>query len=103
MKFQYILSESTIIPKGRKELLDRLGFKKLLEKGLVERKMKNVVQVSVILNEKEAMIMFPNLEGEPDMGETFFSKDVFFHEWCLDYFRYCWYGSDIFLEHKLKE
>lgn len=103
VKFQYILSESTIVPKGRKELLDRLGFKKLLEKGLVERKMKNVVQISVILNEKEAMIMFPNLEGEPDMGEIFFSKDALFHEWCLDYFRYCWYGSDIFLEHKLKE
>ena len=44
-----------------------------------------------------------HLEGEPDMRETFFSKDAFFHEWCLDYFRYCWYGSDIFLEHKLKE
>jgi len=103
VKFQYILSESTIIPKGRKELLDRLGFKKLLEKGLVGRKMKNIVQVSIVLNEKEAMVMFPNLEGEPDIGQGFHSQDMHFHEWCLDYFRYCWYGSDIFLEYKLKE
>jgi hypothetical protein len=47
--------------------------------------------------------MFPNLEGESDLREIFYSKDALFHEWCLDYFRYCWYGSDIFLEHKLKE
>jgi len=103
IKLQYILSESAILPKGRKELLDKLGFKKLIEKGLVERKMKNTVQISVILNEKEAMIMFPNLDGEPDMREIFYSKDLLFHEWCIDYFRYSWYGSDIFLEHKLKE
>ena len=103
IKFQYILSGSTIVPKGRKELLEKLGFKKFIEKGIVERKMKNSVQVSVILNEKEAMIMFPNIDGEPDMGDVFYSRDSLFHEWCLDYFRYCWYGSEIFLEHKLKE
>lgn len=101
--FQYILSETTIVPKGRKELLEKLGFKKLIEKGYVERKMKNTVQVTVVLNEKEAMIMFPNLDGESDMREIFYSIDSLFHEWCLDYFRYCWYGSDVFSEHKLKE
>ena len=103
VKFQYIFSASTIVPKGRKELLKKLGFGKLIEKGVVERKMKSSVQVSIILNEKEAMIMFPDMDREPDMGEVFFSQDPLFHEWCLDYFRYCWYGSDIFLEHKLKE
>jgi predicted transcriptional regulator len=103
VKFQYILSESAIVPKGRKELLEKSGFKKLIEKGFVERKMRNTVQVSIILNEKEAMIMFPNLEGESDMREVFYSQDSLFHEWCLDYFRYCWYDSDAFLEHKLEE
>lgn len=103
IKFQYILSESAILPKGRKELLEKLGFKKLIAKGFVERKMKNTVQVAIILNEKEAMVIFPNLDGEPDMREMFYSRDPLFHEWCLDYFRYCWYGSDVFLEYKLKE
>lgn len=103
VKYQYILAESTIVPKGRRELLEKLGFKKLIEKGLVERKMRDNVQVAVILNEKEAMIMFSSLEGEPDMREVFYSQDLLFHEWSLDYFRYCWYGSDVFLEHKLKE
>jgi hypothetical protein len=26
-----------------------------------------------------------------------------FHEWCLDYFRYCWYGSNSFQESKLED
>ena len=33
--------------------------------------------------------------------EMFYSDNDMFHEWCLDYFRYCWYGSDIFQESKL--
>ena len=36
-------------------------------------------------------------------GAEFLCKDQMFHEWCLDYFRYCWYGYDEFQERKLKE
>lgn len=103
IKFNYIFSESAIVPKGRKQLLEKLGFKKLIEQGLVERKMQKDVKVVVILNEKEACVMFPTIDGDADIGEMFYSKDHLFHEWCLDYFRYCWYGSDIFKESKLKE
>lgn len=91
------------MPKGRKQLLEKLGFKKLIEKGLVERRMKKGVKVVVVLNEKEAFVMFPNMGGEADMGSMFYSNDTLFHEWCLDYFRYCWYASDTFQERKLKE
>ena len=103
VKINSIFSESTVIPKGRKESLDKLGLKKLVEKGLVERKMKKDVKIVVVLNEKEACVVFPTIEGEADMSEMFYSDDPLFHEWCLDYFRYCWYGSDIFQESKLKE
>ncbi|MDH5657797.1 MAG: transcriptional regulator [Nitrosopumilus sp.] len=103
VKLKYIFSESAVVPKGRKALLKKLGFDKLLEKGLIERKMGKDVQTVVILNEKEACIMFPTLNGEPDLSEMFYSDDPMFHEWCLDYFRYCWYGSDVFQESKLKE
>lgn len=103
VKFNYIFSESAIVPKGRKQLLEKLGFKKLIEQGLVERKMQKDVKVVVILNEKETCVMFPTIDGDADIGEMFYSKDHLFHEWCLDYFRYCWYGSDIFKESKLKE
>lgn len=103
VKFNYILSESAIIPKGRKKLLQKLNYDKLIEKGLVERKMQKNVQVLVVLNEKEACVSFPNIEGEPEMTEMFYSTDPMFHEWCLDYFRYTWYESEIFQENKLRE
>ena len=103
IKFQYIFSESVVVPKGRKALLKKLGFDKLIEKGQVERKMTKNVQTIIVLNEKEACVLFPTKDGESDLTEMFYSDDSMFHEWCLDYFRYCWYGSDEFMESKLKE
>jgi predicted transcriptional regulator len=103
VKFQYVFSESAIIPKGRKALLKKLGFDDLIEKGLVERKMAKNVQTLLVLNEKEACVSFPTNDGESDFTESFYSNDLMFHEWCLDYFRFCWYGSDLFEESKLKE
>lgn len=103
IKFHYIFSESAVVPKGRKNLLKKLGFFQLIEKGLVERKMVKNVQTVLVLNEKEACVMFPTINGESDITEMFYSNDPMFHEWTLDYFRYCWYGSDVFQESKLKE
>ena len=103
IQFNYIFSKSAVIPKGRKELLGKLGFDKLIEKGLVERKMMDSVLTVVVLNEKEACVLFPNRKGEADISEMFYGNDLMFHEWCLDYFRYCWYGSDVFQESKLEE
>ncbi len=103
VKLNYILSEDAVIPKGRKNLLLKLNFTKLIDKGLVERKMKKTVLTLLVLNEKEATVSFPNIEGEPDITEMFYSTDLMFHEWCLDYFRYSWYASEIFQESKLKE
>ena len=103
VKISSILSESAIITKERKKILDKHGFKKLIESGLVERRMINDVKVVVVLNEKEACVMFPTAEGEVDMSSLFHSDDPSFHEWCFDYFRYCWDNSSIFQESKIKE
>jgi len=103
IQFNYIFSKSAVVPKGRKDLLRKLGFDKLIEKGLVERKMRDRVLTVVVLNEKEACVLFPNRKGEADISEMFYGNDLMFHEWCLDYFRYCWYGSDVFQESKLEE
>jgi len=102
VKVSSIFSESAIIPKDRKQVLEKLGFKKLIEQGLVQRKMRENVQVVVVLNEKEAGVMFPKVAGEPDVSEMFYSADPVFHEWCLDYFKYCWDSSRPFQESKLK-
>ena len=103
VKYSYVLPKDVIIPKGRKELLKKLGHNELLNKGAIERRMVESVKVAVILNEKQAAVLFPTQKGETDMNMIFYSIDRVFHEWCLDYFRYRWYGSDIFDESKLKE
>lgn len=103
VKYSYVLPKDVIIPKGRKDLLKKLGHNELLNKAAIERHMVESVKVAVILNEKQAAVLFPTQKGETDMNMIFYSIDRVFHEWCLDYFRYRWYGSDIFDESKLKE
>jgi predicted transcriptional regulator len=103
VKYSYVLPKNVIIPKGRKDLLKKLGHNELMIKDAIERRMVDRVQVSVVLNEKYASVMFPTQKGETDMNMMFYSADSIFHEWCLDYFRYRWYGSDIFDESHLKE
>jgi predicted transcriptional regulator len=103
IKYSYVLPRNVIVPKGRKDLLKKLGHSELLNKGAIERRMVDSVQVAVILNEKQAAVLFPTQKGETDMNMIFHSTDTVFHEWCIDYFRYRWYGSDIFDETNLKE
>ena len=98
-----VLSESAIMPKERKQIFERLGFKKLIEEGKIERKMKENVKTVIILNEKQGLVMFPTVGGEPDMSEAFFGEEETFHEWCLDYFNYSWSKSGPFRETKLRE
>ena len=102
VKFEYIVSESAIVPEGRLTRLKKSGFYELLENGSIKRKMQKSVQTVVVLNEKEACVFFPK-NGEADLTEMFYSDHDVFHEWCLDYFRYCWYNSGSFQENKLKE
>jgi hypothetical protein len=98
---QSIFSETAIVPKARKKLLEKMDFQKLIDSKQVERKMKKTVKTVVVLNEKEACVSFPKIDGDSNITEMFYSNDPMFHEWCLDYFRYSWYGSDIFKERKL--
>jgi predicted transcriptional regulator len=108
IKFNYILPKNAAVPKKGKEFLNEINFPQLLKNGLVERKMIEEVKVSVVLNEKKALVMFPNIKGETDMNGAFsnsFHKEnnKLFHEWCLDYFRYNWLNSKPFDNTKLRE
>jgi hypothetical protein len=80
-----------------------MDFQKLIDSKQVERKMKKTVKTVVVLNEKDACVSFPKIDGDSNITEMFYSDDPMFHEWCLDYFRYNWYGSDTFQERKLNE
>lgn len=103
VKLRYIASESAIVPRGRKQLLEKVGWKKLMDKGYIQRKMKECVQTTMVLNEKEACIMFPKINGESDLTMAFCSDKKSFHEWCFDYFKHCWYNANTWQESKLKE
>jgi predicted transcriptional regulator len=108
VKFSYILPQRAIVPKKRTEILKESGYYDLLKKEekLIERKMIDKVPVAVVLNEKQASVMFPTPRDKvvADMNSMFYSEDdPLFHEWCLDYFRYCWYNSKSFDESKLQE
>jgi predicted transcriptional regulator len=95
-----VFSEQVIVPNARKEVYEKLQFKKFIEKGVIERRMQNDVQVVVLLNEREASVLFPK-NGEADMTEMLYSSDPAFHEWCFDYFQHCWASSAPFQERKL--
>src|SRR5215207_7934301 len=103
IKFSYIFSKDTIIPKGRGELLQKIGWVNQISKGMVERKMINKVTIMTIFNEQEACLLFPNLKGEPDLNIMFYSKDRNFHDWCKDFFDYQWDMAGPFDDKKLNE
>jgi predicted transcriptional regulator len=103
VKLRSILSESAILPKDRKQVIDKQGIKKLIDKGMMERKMRETVSTVVILNEKEGCVMFPNKSGEVDLAEGFYGNSPQFQEWCHDYFNYCWDIATSFQESKLKK
>ncbi|MBS1268605.1 MAG: hypothetical protein MAG458_01336 [Nitrosopumilus sp.] len=103
IKYHHIISENASIPKGRRNLLEKSGFNDILNSEKIQRRMLKHVNISIVLNEHSAGIMFPDSSGNPDLRSMFYSTNKYFREWCLDYFKYCWNVSDPFKEFKLKE
>jgi len=101
VNIQTIFSDSVIVPEERKTLFDKLSFKKFIDQGILQRKMLKNQTLILLLNEEEACILFPKTNDESDMSEMLYSSDPSFHDWCLDYFKYCWERADIFQESKL--
>ena len=104
VEYNYILPENVIVPNGRSELLTRLNWKKLCAKEKIDRRMIASTPVSVILNEREASVVFPDLNCNADISYTFYSEnDETFHQWCMDYFNYLWNESNEFDERMVRE
>ena len=101
IKFSYIFPRNAIIPRGRRSILQKIGWHKLLAEGLVERRMVKSVGVMTIFNEKSSCVIFPNLKGEPDLNVMFYGNSHQFHEWCEDFFSYQWENAGPFEESKL--
>ena len=101
IKFSYIFPRNPIIPRGRRKILQKIGWQKLLSRGLVERRMVESVNIMTIFNEKHSCVLFPNLKGEPDLNVMFYGDSHQFHDWCEDFFSYQWEKAGTFEESKL--
>ena len=101
IKIQTIFAENVIVPEERKTIFKIKKFNRFTKEELLLRRMIKKVSIVLLLNEKESCIIFPDQNGEPDMREMFSSEDPKFHEWCLDYFEYCWKNSSSFHESKM--
>jgi predicted transcriptional regulator len=101
VKFSYIFGRDSVIPKGRSEILHKVGWTDLISKGLVTRRMLETVRTMIVINEKEACVLFPNLKGEPDLNTMFYSRDREFHSWCNELFEFHWKIASSFDESKL--
>jgi predicted transcriptional regulator len=102
VKFSYIFASNAVVPKGRTQLLQKIGWRNFISKGLVERRMLPEVKVMTIFNEKHGCALFPNMKGEPDLNTMFYGEDREFLEWCADLFDYWWEKAGQFDESKLK-
>ena len=65
-----------MVPKIRNGLQKSSGYAELLKQGIIERKMIDKIEVALVLNEKQATVMFPTLKGEADMNHMFSSNDA---------------------------
>lgn len=122
---QSIISQQVILPEEREKMLEKYGLSRMIRKGLIKRRMKPFVSVMLIMNEKEGCIMLPlsvsntsfiedntpTLNNEnryetvaqtyPDLSYAIYGTGHVFHEWCLDYFEYCWQQSKDYHEKQI--
>jgi predicted transcriptional regulator len=100
VKVKSIFYEKAIVSDSRSDVLKK--FKKYIDNGDVQRMMTKNIAAAVVLNEKQACLIFPDIDGKLDAGYAFTSEDSSFHQWCFDYFNYSWYNAQPFAERKLE-
>jgi predicted transcriptional regulator len=103
IKFQYVLPHQAAVPKSMHNENKHEFFHDLISKGIIQRKMTKEINTAIILNEKKALVMFSNGNGNIDMNSAFFSENNIFHEWCEDYFEFIWQHSKYYDKNRLEE
>ncbi len=102
IKLNYILPHSAAIPR-RRHAQWHSEFAKFLNKGTIQRKMVDTLQIAMIMNEKQAIVMFSLLKGEIDINSAFVGDNSVFYEWSLDYFSHTWQNAKQYNSKKLDE
>ena len=99
VKIKSIFYEKAMVSSSRGEVVKKL--KKFIDNGDIQRMMTKKKGAAVILNEKQACLIFPNSEGKLDAGYAFVGENRLFHQWCFDFFNYSWYNATPFVEQRL--
>lgn len=98
-----IFLEDAILPESRKKATGNKDILSAIQEQILVRRTIKDISTLVVLNEKEAFVMFPKSDGEIDVSEGFYSDDENFHHWCMEYFDYCMNSSGSFFEQRLKK
>ena len=56
VRFSYIFAANAVVPRGRTQILQKLGWRNFISTGLVERRMLPEVKVMTIFNEKQGCV-----------------------------------------------
>lgn len=101
VKIKSVFYEKAMVSSTRNEVVKKL--KKYIDNGDIQRMMTKKIGAAVILNEKQACLIFPNIDGKLDAGNAFVGDSFLFHQWCFDFFNYSWHNASPFVEKKLEK
>lgn len=98
-----IFLEDALLPESRKKAINDKDILHAIQEQILIRRTIKDISTLVVLNEKEAFVMFPKNDGQIDVSQGFYSNDESFHRWCVQYFDYCMDSSGSFFEERLKK
>lgn len=92
IRYRHIFTEGNAEPDDYTYHLKKLGY--FVRNGDIQRKVTRDNAAMVVLNEKEAGIIFNTDDGKPDLRVMFYGDDPVFYSFCLDFFEHWWSKSD---------
>ena len=91
VKIMTVYGKNSIIHPDSKKIFKNAGLGPYVINGQMSKKDKNFnIQVSVVVTDNEALVMFPNINGKVDTTEAFYGNSKELQIWCEQYFQYCW-------------
>lgn len=101
LKYYTLLPENVKGSASRDETIRRTGWNKLVQSGKINRRMIKKNNINLVLNEKEALICFPDQRGEADLNKALYCADEGSLTWCQELFQYWWDRAVKFDESKI--
>lgn len=90
VELQAIFGRNTVFPQN---VMDEIipAMSELTSANIIRQRMADKVSTALyIADDERAAIMFPDIQGEVDMGAMLVGEDPAFVEWCADLFDHAW-------------